>query len=1079
MRALFATGSPATYMRPPMLAEEQIQCGPDWTDQRDSDGRITSLATKAGEYDLGAVAGRLGSESQPDVVVCLVDASWRSLPRNLGAFKCARVLLVADTHHMSAPLEQMLRYAASEPYDRVVLLYDRHHLEFFRRAGINNLFWFPGLTFPHSDAAVRAARSEKRQATLAFVGQTGKFHPRRTRILDSLVEAGLPLDRKGLAQDQALLHYGSAAMGINVSLNGDLNLRIFEILAAGGALVTDRLSTESGLKDLFEEDREVITYGNSSELAERAKYYLSNLQEALSVGMQGAKWFDEKFSHKRRAQRFLSLALSGVQPEEFPVPKAGTSVYLPGDAGVAQKAVKVYELVQELHRSKETVFVGLDKQSEAFGEMFLTLPRLDLVGESTSCDVAVTSVAKANIADAASYVWCWDAEGDEVAVVAKTLRNRVVLDATLGLLGRVMEETVSPPSFCDDAVTKDPEELVALGNAAAERGAPNLAIELGQRALAVAGEHPAARRLMGQALVETGQAKEGLPFLLAALPDFPLDAALWFSLAQALLAADQVADSFQALRKCVEIDSRNVEAWLLLGTMAREFGKWGLTKKIIETLRTLAPEDERVRAFIDQQSVTELNQSKQKVTEVLRCLRAGDGQSAQELVESTEKLLPRLCPEPVTSAEARAIGDLLKRSGRLFEALHWHHRAAGGDGDVSLPVVNGRRRVVFIVQHAPFWPSTASVYQAFAADPDWKTTVVALPYRHPYYPRTEDQNAIFAFLRSAGVPYVSWEQFTLTAGFADLIFLQNPYDVTRPKGWRTTELMRLVPRIAYIPYALEIGGGQENASMQTNLPTQQLAWAVFARSNRHRASFDRHCVTGAAHVHVTGHPKMDAMSQLAVVRDTEIEQFVAGRKMVLWNPQFDVRPDGTAFGRGYSTFLRWQQYLPEEVARRDLALVVRPHPLFFATLEQRKILAPEQIREFLNRCSAAGVLIDQRPSYLPVFAASTALISDASSFLLEYASTGRPLLYLHNPTGPGLNGDGEFVTKYCYAAETEGEIREFLDLIEAGEDPNAESRMAAYKEFMVLPPEGVGCTIQKAIVARFAVEMAEDRVMRQ
>jgi tetratricopeptide (TPR) repeat protein len=428
---------------------------------------------------------------------------------------------------------------------------------------------------------------------------------------------------------------------------------------------------------------------------------------------------------------------------------------------------------------------------------------------------------------------------------------------------------------------------------------------------------------------------------------------------------------------------------------------------------------------------------------------------------------------PATPAQTRALGDLFKRRGKLFEALRWHHRAVGGDGEISLPATSERRRVVFVVQHGPLWPSTASVYQAFVDDSKWQTTVVALPYRHPYYTRAEEQNAIFEFLQNAGIPYVSWDQFSLIAGCADVIFLQNPYDVTRPEGWRTVELMRLVPRVAYIPYGLEIGGGEENASMQANLATQQLAWAVFARSKRHRAAFEQHCATGAAHVHVTGHPKMDALRQLATVRDIEIDRFVASRKMVFWNPQFDVRPDGSAFGKGYSTFLRWQHYLPDEFARRPgLAFVIRPHPLFFATLEQRNILTTEQIREFLNRCAAAGMFIDRSPSYLPAFAASAAMISDASSFLLEYAGTGRPVLYLHNPGGPGLNSDGEFVTNYCYSAQSEDEIRRFLDLIEAGQDPRGPERRAAYPEFMHIPPEGVGQSIKHAVEARMRDEAA-------
>ena len=80
MRLLFATGSPARYMLPPQLGDEQVNCGPDWADDIASDGRVRSLSTPTGEYDLAKLAARLPSGQQPDAVVCLVDASWRNLP---------------------------------------------------------------------------------------------------------------------------------------------------------------------------------------------------------------------------------------------------------------------------------------------------------------------------------------------------------------------------------------------------------------------------------------------------------------------------------------------------------------------------------------------------------------------------------------------------------------------------------------------------------------------------------------------------------------------------------------------------------------------------------------------------------------------------------------------------------------------------------------------------------------------------------------------------------------------------------------------------------------------------------------
>src|SRR4051812_34939062 len=222
MRVLFSSGSEPRYMLPPTLASEQVNCGPGFNDTTDSDGRIRSLKTPVGEYNLAAVAARLPREQQPDAVVCLVDASWRNLPRQLDAFSCPRVLLVADTHHLKSPLIGMFRYLASERFDRIVFLYDRHHLRFFQSAGFENLFWFPGLTFPHDDAAVKSARQRTRERRVAFVGQTGKIHPRRARLLGELANKKVPVAVQPLPQREALDFYGASQLGFNASLNGDL-----------------------------------------------------------------------------------------------------------------------------------------------------------------------------------------------------------------------------------------------------------------------------------------------------------------------------------------------------------------------------------------------------------------------------------------------------------------------------------------------------------------------------------------------------------------------------------------------------------------------------------------------------------------------------------------------------------------------------------------------------------------------------------------------------------------------------------------------------------------------------------------
>jgi CDP-glycerol glycerophosphotransferase (TagB/SpsB family) len=127
----------------------------------------------------------------------------------------------------------------------------------------------------------------------------------------------------------------------------------------------------------------------------------------------------------------------------------------------------------------------------------------------------------------------------------------------------------------------------------------------------------------------------------------------------------------------------------------------------------------------------------------------------------------------------------------------------------------------------------------------------------------------------------------------------------------------------------------------------------------------------------------------------------------------------------------------------------------------------------MRRVGRSGnIVIDREPSYLPLFARADALMSDASSFVLEFAATGKPLLYLHNPMGPQLNDDGDFVRDHCYWGQQEDQLRAFLDQTEAGEDPHGEARRDAFPQYMYRPKEGAGRAVKHAIIARLRCEAA-------
>ncbi|MCP9851250.1 glycosyltransferase family 4 protein, partial [Cyanobium sp. Morenito 9A2] len=346
--------------------------------------------------------------------------------RRVDAFRGPKALLVADTHHLRSPILGMLRYMAEERYDRHVLLYDRHHAALIASAGIGALFWQPGLTFPHDDAVVRAARQARRATRLAFVGQAGRFHPRRLRLLEALEARGVPVESRAVGQREGLAFYGASLLGFNASLNGDLNLRALEILAGGAALVTDRLAPEAGLDLLGTDGRGLIAYGDAAELAERAARALADPAGTAAIGAAGAAWFDEHWSAARRRGRFEAMLRDGRAEPAFALPAPGTTVFFPGDTDRLLGAAMVYEGLQELHRTQETVRVALGAGvPEDFAALCRTLPRVAVAPADAVAapDLLAFSRAAADVATttSADRLWCCDALPGDFPILAEAL----------------------------------------------------------------------------------------------------------------------------------------------------------------------------------------------------------------------------------------------------------------------------------------------------------------------------------------------------------------------------------------------------------------------------------------------------------------------------------------------------------------------------------------------------------------------------------------------------------------------------------------------------------------------------------
>lgn len=379
-------------------------------------------------------------------------------------------------------------------------------------------------------------------------------------------------------------------------------------------------------------------------------------------------------------------------------------------------------------------------------------------------------------------------------------------------------------------------------------------------------------------------------------------------------------------------------------------------------------------------------------------------------------------------------------------------------------------RIDFLFQLPEVWSSWETIWEHCLTDERIKARLILLPFFHGSSP---DVGRARRFLGRKGYSFTDLSAYDLGRDQPDIVFVQNPYDSTRPEELNTSALLERGIKIVYVPYGLDVCGGEENIRWQYDLDIQRKAWRIFVRSEAHRRMYAEHCQAGNEHVIVSGHPKMDKMvAQGKQKPDAEAAAERDGR-VVLWCPHFSVG------GKGWSTYDRLAEpILSYFEAHPEMTLIVRPHPLFFPTLRAQGLLDEEGEAALRRRLSSGNVMLDEEESYIPSFEASDALMADAGSFLLEYLPTGKPILYLENPIGPGLSETGSFVSMYYQARDMES-VGAFLRMISERQDPRRNARMALLKEQFFRLDGDVGRSIKDHVVEAFMAEIASVECARR
>ncbi len=214
-------------------------------------------------------------------------------------------LWAIDTHIAPRRILERARQA-----DRVFAA-QRQGCRLLESQGIPHVQWLPLA----ADAAIHGDRGVARKLDWAFVGHLG--HERRADLLQALQKAR-PNGLVGRAwfEDMAGV-YSRAKIGFNCSVADDLNMRVFEAMAAGSMLLTNRIE-HSGLEDLFKPGVHFDWYADEEELLRLMHSHLADDAARRAIALAGRRAVLEHHTYHHRMKFLLQSLDPGAQPGRSP-----------------------------------------------------------------------------------------------------------------------------------------------------------------------------------------------------------------------------------------------------------------------------------------------------------------------------------------------------------------------------------------------------------------------------------------------------------------------------------------------------------------------------------------------------------------------------------------------------------------------------------------------------------------------------------------------------------------------------------------------------------------------------------------
>lgn len=358
--------------------------------------------------------------------------------------------------------------------------------------------------------------------------------------------------------------------------------------------------------------------------------------------------------------------------------------------------------------------------------------------------------------------------------------------------------------------------------------------------------------------------------------------------------------------------------------------------------------------------------------------------------------------------------------------------------------------IVFVCHNPSLWGSLESLYNFLLNASGFKTTIVAVPYRHSSFnDKLFHDGGMMAYLKNEGINFIEGyykddnKWFDLQRLSPDYVFFQTPYEHQFPFKY-SSFYVSLFARICYVPYygTLLYDGEVNVVTHPSSFFKNVSIYFVTDAYEKGDAYRKLKGIMQDDQIVISGSLKVDYIYQnQSAIKNERSQKHKNNIKRILWTPRWRTK-EGNCHFFDYKDFL-----LNYAETNPNVDFIFRPHPLclqnFLRTGELTKNEHDELILRFEKLSNAK---LDTSPEYKDIVLSTDVFISDMSSILYEFFMTGKPIIYTHRVNG--FNNFGAKLSKGFYWVKNQSELEDTLNMLLNGEDPLLSVRESLIKELL-------------------------------